>query len=160
MAQKECTGTIAITSSILGNASISAFIWCETDDIQAYLDMESTIVLGNTFDLATAKKLENHQAYEVIAYLSTVFTISTTAVADLLVVIVSKLTAAQIGMGRSIGDELPEWTERLKNEAWASLQRAFITQTLPGSNITAKSVPFSERLLMGKARERTIIPNV
>ena len=163
MAQIECTGMINITSSAIANAKLSAFLWCTTDSIQAYLDNESTIRLGNNYSLATAKILENHQVYEVVSYLSSVYEIDDQAGCDILTVVVSKLTAAQIGIGRmaaSMGMNLAEWAERLKNEAWSTLQRIFVSQSLPDDGYTTpKDVPFPRRIFLSKMRERTVVPD-
>jgi len=163
MAQRECTGTIQASFSLQATATLSAYIWCSTNSIQAYLDTESTIVLGDNYGLATAKVLENDAVKSIVSYLSPVFTLSVSSVSDELIRIASQITASQIAAGRmgaSLGSDLAEWITRMKNEAWASLQRAFISQTLSGTGITTKTVPLWKRLLFSKSRERAIVPNV
>lgn len=168
MAQQECTGTAAIAFTVQAQAQVSAYTWCTREDIQTYLDEESTITIGSagsdaTFDEVTAKRLENDVVTEIVTYLSAVFNLSAASESDILVANAAKLTAAQIGMGRqasSIGVEVAHWTIRLENKTWASLQRIFISQSLSGTAITAKNVPLWQRLLMAKTRERSIVPNV
>lgn len=162
MAQQECTGTVQVTTSLQATATLSAYIWCNTISVQTYLDTESTIALGDNYDLASAKRLENDVVYEIIEYLSSVYTISISSVANILTAVASKLTAARIAMGRmdaSIGMDPANWTIRLSNEAWATLIRIFVNQTLSGSNITTLSVPLWKRLMLAKSRERSVVPN-
>ena len=169
MAQKECTGTASAVFVCQAQSRMVAYLWCTTQDIQAYLDDESTIVIGSAndtssnFDETTAKRLENHVVEVIVEYLVAVYTITNTSSANILIVSASQLTAAQIGFGRfasSIGNEPAHWTIRLENRVWAVLQRIFVSQSLSGTGITAKSVPFWKRLIMAKTRERSIIPNV
>lgn len=163
MAQKECIGTITATSSAQAIGSLTAFLWCTTANIQAYLDTESTIVLGDNYELSTAKILENDVVQEIVNYLLTVYIITTSTDSAILKVVAAKLTAAQIAMGRmaaSMGADLAEFTERLKNEAWSTLQRIFISQSLPAAEVTPKSVAFPLRIYLSKMRERAVVPNV
>lgn len=169
MAQKECTGTASVVFICQAQSGLTAYIWCTRQDIQAYLDDESTITIGSAndsntnFDESTAKRLENHLVLDVVEYLSAVYNIDTASSADVLIALVARLTAAQIGFGRfaaSIGNEPSHWTIRLENKVWAALQRIFINQTLEGTGISKKNVPMWQRIIMAKTRERSIVPNV
>jgi hypothetical protein len=76
-------------------------------------------------------------------------------------VVAAKLTAAAIGQARqgsSMGNSLVEWTSRLQNSAWSTLQRYFINQNLIG--LTKITVPFVTRLFTSKLRERAVVPSV
>jgi len=159
MATRECTGTIAATSSVQANASLTAFLWCTTADIQAYLDTESTIVLGDNYELSTAKILENDIVQEIVSYLLAAYTITTATDSAILKVQAAKLVAAQIATGRmgaSMGMDSAEFAERLKNEAWSTLQRVFVSQSLPAAETASKTVSLALRLLYSKLRERTV----
>jgi len=140
------------------------YLWCTTAEIQAFLDAESVITIGNetgTYSEDDAMILENGIVYEIVSYLSPFFVISVTTVNPLLAAIAAKLTAAQIGLARfgaSMGNEPANWTYRLKNEAWAALQRIAIQQSLP--NLAPKTLPLEQRLLLSKTRERTLIAQV
>lgn len=169
MAQKECTGTAAIAFVVSGQAQTSAYYWCTRQDIQAYLDEDSTIVIGSSndstanFDEVTAKLLENHKVELTVAYLSSAYTISTSSSADVLTTCAAMMTAAQIGMNRqgaAIGTELAHWTIRLDNAARAALYQLVVNHTLTGSGIIASNIPLWQRLIVAKTRERTIVPNV
>ncbi len=163
MAQKECTATLQATSSFTAEAGTVAYLWCTTQQIQVFLDQESTIVLGDTYGIADAKRLENAEVRSVVNYLSPVFVISTSTDSDFLKDKVAMLTAAQIGIGRqgsSLGNELLDWTRRLQNAAWAALQRAFINQSVEGTQIVEKDVPWWQRRHMSLLKERAVVPNV
>lgn len=144
------------------------YTWCTVYDIQTYLDEESTIVVSDAgegisgnYDEAAAIGLENNVAVKVKEHLAGVYDKSTIVTEPILVIIASQLTAAEIAFGRmasSLGNELSEWTDRLKNEAWAKLQTVFINQTLEIA--TALNIPFWKRLFMSKSRERGIVSNV
>ncbi|MHC4395616.1 MAG: hypothetical protein ACYS1A_08165 [Planctomycetota bacterium] len=118
-------------------------------------------ITGN-FDEADAIRLENNIVNEIITYLSTVFILPLPyATEPTLITNAAKLTAAEIGFSRmaaSIGNEPSEWTNRLKNEGWSSLQKIFINQNLPTG--TPKSVPFWQRLIMSKTREKAVVADV
>lgn len=161
MAQVECTGTVSAVSTMQAEAIVSAYLWCDTDDIQTYLDTTSTIRLGDNYDLATAKRLENDKVNTILNYLSTVFTIDVTVVSAELIGIATQLTAVQIVTGRmaSVGGELAQWVERLNNDAWARLQRIFLSQTLVGTGFLVSNVPLWKRLILAKTRERAIVPD-
>ncbi len=162
MATRQCTGTIAAVSNAQANASLTAFLWCTTAGIQAYLDTQSTIVLGDNYELSSAKILENDAVQEIVSYLLAVYTITTATDSAILKVQATKLVAAQIAMGRmgaSMGMELAEFAERLKNEAWSTLQRIFVSQSLPAAEATAKTVSFALRIFFSKLRERTVVPD-
>lgn len=144
------------------------YIWCTVYDIQTYLDEESTIVISDAgegisgnYDEADAIRLENNVATKIKEYLAGTYNKSTIVTEPILVIIASQLIAAEIAFGRmasSLGSEISEWTDRLKNEAWAKLQQVFINQTLDIA--TPLTVPFWKRLFMSKSRERGIVSNV
>lgn len=140
-----------------------AYLWSTTAGIQAYLDAESIIVIGEgeTYTEADAMTLENDIVYEVVSYLTPFFVITAETISPTLAGIVSKLTAAQIGlarMGSSMGSQPADWTYRLMNQGWAALNRIAISQSLPG--VTPKTVSLESRLILSKIRERSLIANV
>lgn len=145
-----------------------SYTWCTVYDIQTYLDEQSTIVVSDAgegisgnYDETDAIRLENNVATKIKEYLAGAYNKSTIVTEPILVVIASQLTAAEIAFGRmasSFGSEISEWTDRLKNEAWAKLQIVFINQTL--DTATTLNIPFWKRLFMSKSREKAIISNV
>lgn len=140
-----------------------AYLWTTTAQIQAYLDAESIISIGEdgTYAEADAMSLENDTVNEIVSYLSPFFVITAETVSPLLASIAAKITAAQIGlarMGASMGSQPADWTYRLKNEAWAALYRIALNQSLTG--VTPKTISIENRLIYAKIRERSLIANV
>ena len=140
-----------------------AYLWTTTAEIQAYLDAESIITIGDggTYSEADAIILENGVVNDIVAYLSPFFTISTETSSPLLANIAAKLTAAQIGLARfgsSMGNEPADWTYRLQNQAWASLSRIALSQSLSG--VEAKDISLEQRLILCKIRERSLTPRI
>lgn len=165
MAQLECTGTSNSVVSMQSAMTWYSYMWCTREAIQKYLDRESTIRIGTTdgsnYSHQDAKAMENDVVREVVAYLDSVYVMTISDSSALLIAHIAKLTAAQIGMARlgaSMGNDLTPWTERYKNEAWAALSRYVINHNL--SHVTKRTVPFWQRLMYAKSRERSIIPNV
>ncbi len=162
MAAIVLTTTVGITSVVSADAENLGYLWCKRIDIQTWLDKESVIFIGDVndnefnFDEASAMRMENSHVEEVIDYLSGSYTIAITDILAVLVKDVAKLTAASIGLafqGASQGMEVAGWTVRLDSQAWSSLKRKFINQTL---SLTATSLSITDRLIMAKLRERQV----
>jgi len=143
------------------DGEIIAFYWCTEYDIQKYLDEESVIKIDDGYDLTDAIRMENDVVIEIVGYLNSVYVITKESNSRELRVVAAKLTAAAIGQARqgsSMGNSLVEWTSRLQNSAWSTLQRYFINQNLIG--LTKITVPFVTRLFTSKLRERAVVPSV
>lgn len=143
-----------------------AYLWTTTVDIQRYLDVESTITVGDGVDgnysISDSEGMEKGIVNSIKGYLSISLTLpADDSIPDVLKEAAAKLTAAAIGtarMGSSMGNDLTPWTDRLKNEAWSELQRIFVSQVLVGA--VAISIPLWQRLILSRLRERTVIPGV
>ena len=166
MAAIVLTATVGVSSLVSGEADNLGYLWCKRIDIQKYLDQESVILIGDpndnefNFDEADAMRMENDSVAEIVDYLSGSYTISTTDILPVLVKDAAKMTAASIGLARqasSQGVEVAGWTVRLDSQAWSSLKRKFINQTL---NLTATSLSIQSRLIMSKLRERAVAISV
>lgn len=166
MAAIVLTTTVDIVSIVSGEAENLGYLWCKRIDIQTWLDKESVIFIGDVndsefnFDEASAMRMENSHVEEVIDYLSGSYTITVTDTLAVLVKDVAKLTAASIGLafqGSSQGMDVAGWTVRLDSQAWSSLKRKFINQTL---NLTTISLSIQDRLIMSKLRERPVAVSV
>ncbi len=161
----EFEATIQIETEITLELSMKEYIWASKNDIQRYLDAESVIKIGDSsnenYSESEAQDMENGVVYEIITYLSSVYEITTESNVNLLKEITAMLTASKIGlarMGSSIGNDVTDWTNRLKNEAWASLQQRFVNQDI--SELTAKDVPLWRKMMFSKRREQAIVRNV
>ena len=166
MAAIVLTTTVGITSVVSADAENLGYLWCKRIDIQIYLDQESVILIGDpndnefNFDEADAMRMENDSVREIIDYLSGSYTIAVTDILPVLVKDAAKMTAASIGLARqasSQGMEIAGWTVRLDGQAWSSLKRKFINQTL---SLTAVSLSITDRLIMSKLRERQVVVSV
>lgn len=164
MAIVNIEGTSSIQSDTFASPLVLGFLWCTVEDIQKYLDQESTIQIGdgsgNTFSLNDAMRIENDVVRDIIDFLSSVYEIDVTSILDFLISQTSRLTAAAIGVTRfaaSMGISEADWTNRYKNEAWAALRRSVINQSTSG--LVKKSVPIHIRLIYAKTRERAVISN-
>jgi hypothetical protein len=163
-------GIIAITATWDGLTEATAtgynleYFWCRTVDIQKYLDSESTIQIGTGegyFELVDAYRLENDVISDIIEYLSPAFEITVETRTRYLKMIASKLTASAIATTRFAGTmtgDIAEFVKRLRNEAWSSLQRSFLSGAITG--VTAKDLTMKERLILYKNREQAVLPNV
>lgn len=141
------------------------FEWTTKQKLQTYLDQDSTIIIGDgegeNYPLGDAERVEYDVVAAIKQYLSISFSGLPATPPDVLITAASKLSAAAIGRGRmgaSMGNDLTEWTDRLTNEAWSSLQRIAISQVLDGA--TKRPMSIANRLLLTKTRERAIVPNV
>lgn len=166
MAAIVLTTTVGISSLVSGDADVLGYLWCKRMDIQKYLDKESTILIGDpndnefNFDEADAMRMENDSVLEVVDYLTVSYEITLEDDLPVLVKDAAKMTAASIGLARqasSQGMEVAGWTVRLDNQAWSSLKRKFINQTL---NLAKKDVAIQDRLIMSKLRERAVAISV
>lgn len=166
MAAIVLTTTVGITSVVSADAENLGYLWCTRIGIQIYLDQESVILIGDpndnefNFDEADAMRMENDSVREIIDYLSGSYTIAVTDILPVLVKDAAKMTAASIGLARqasSQGMEIAGWTVRLDGQAWSSLKRKFINQTL---SLTAVSLSITDRLIMSKLRERQVVVSV
>lgn len=142
-----------------------AYLWCTEADIQVYLDEVSSIIIGDgsddTYAAGDAQRLENDVVYDIQQFLAQVFSALPDTIPEVLVTAAAKLTAASIGvarMGSAMGNDLISWTERRANEAWSSLKRIVVSQTL--TDATNILVPLYMRLIYSRSRERSILPGV
>jgi hypothetical protein len=158
--------TVDIGSQLTASAEVLGYLWCKRLEIQTWLDKESVIFIGDpndseyNFDEADAMRMENANVEEIVDYLSAVYEITTEDDLPVLVKDAAKMTAASIGLARqasSQGMEVAGWTIRLDSQAWSSLKRKFVNQSL---DLVKKDVPLHDRLIMSKLRERQVTVNV
>lgn len=134
------------------------YFWCRTIDIQKYLDENSTISIGDTFDTNTAIRIENDTVDEIIEYLDYVVCVTTDSRIRFLKTQAARITAARIATSRFAGTmtlEIAEFIRRLENQAWAALMRAFLRGSIRG--LVSKDTTYQERLLHYKIREQGVI---
>ncbi len=143
-----------------------AYRWATEEQIQNFLDSESTIVIGDdaadNYSTATAQQQENLATYDVEMFLSPGWEIPLPTGDTYLELLAAKLTAAYVGtsrFGASFGNIATEWATRYKSEVWSALSRMIANQdniTIAGA--IKKTMTLEQRLLAAKTREQAIIP--
>lgn len=143
-----------------------AYRWATEEQIQNFLDSESTIIIGDdatdNYPTATAQQQENLATYDVEMFLSPGWEIPLPIDDTYLELLVAKMAAAYIGtsrFGASFGNISTEWATRYKSEVWSALSRMIANQdsiTITGA--VKKTMTLEQRLLAAKTREQAIIP--
>jgi len=165
MASVVMASTSTSGSSFTAGLTELNYFWATKTKIQDFLDQDSPIKIGtatNQITEANARRVENAVVRNIVSYLKGSYTdISTSYYADVLSDIASKLTAAELGVGRytaSMGISDPQdWTNRYKNEAWTSIIDLFLNQTLTG--LTVSGDPYWKRVWKCRRRERAVVIN-
>ena len=140
-----------------------AYLWTTTDMIQKYLDIDSTMKIGDdsdgNFSVGSAEVFENDSVYEIKTMLSAAFSIVPDDNVDL-ERMAAKLTASKIGtsrIGSGIGN-VPDWTIRYKNEVFSQLIRMLINHNTVNIEGATKrdDVNLADILILAKVREQVV----
>lgn len=156
MAAVEFEAIIAIETDITLVLTKTEYLWCTKSGIQRFLNDESVISIGDTYQEIDAMAMENGVVREIIAYLSSVYEIDEDSNVALLKELACMYTAARIGIAFSsaISNDPTSWAYRYMNEVWASLKQRFSNQDI--AELQKVTMPPHWRLVFAKRRERTV----
>lgn len=154
------------------------YLWTDTPTIQAFLDIDGTVQIGDpntdppegNLSESSAEVFENQAVFEIRTLLAIAWEDSQTlnqanTPADI------KRLAAQLAAGKiatvrfgTSAGEIPEWVKSYKNEVFAQLQRMIInykSNTIFDNILTMRdNISATEILILVKTREQTVTQDV